>query len=82
MKGNGRAQGKGFSCVMAVLVAAMLILAAKTAYDYWYYWNGPVTSVLADAEAYLAGVPHTSVHLKAFGMTGSTTKRLRLAVLR
>ena len=44
-------QGKGFSCVMAVLVAAMLILAAKTAYDYWYYWSGPVTGVLADAEA-------------------------------
>ena len=55
MKGNSQTQGKGFSCVMAVLVAAMLILAAKTAYDYWYYWNGPVTSVLADAEAYLAG---------------------------
>jgi len=44
-------QGKGFSCVMAVLVAAMLILAAKTAYDYWYYWNGPVTGGHADAKA-------------------------------
>ena len=36
---------------MAVLVAAMLILAAKTAYDYWYYWNGPVTGGHADAKA-------------------------------
>jgi hypothetical protein len=49
-------QGKGFSCVMAVLVAAMLILAAKTAYDYWIDWNGPVTGAHADAkaEAYFA----------------------------
>jgi hypothetical protein len=56
MKGNGRTQGKGFSCVMAVLVAAMLILAAKTAYDFWYFWNGPATGAhaVAEAEAYLA----------------------------
>jgi len=49
-------QGKGFSCVMSVLVAAMLVLAAKTAYDYWYYWNDPVTGGHADAkaEAYFA----------------------------
>jgi hypothetical protein len=56
LKGNGRFQGKGFSCVVAVLVAALLILAAKTAYDYWNYWNGPVKDALADAkaEAYFA----------------------------
>jgi hypothetical protein len=56
LKGNGRFQGKGFSCVVAVLVAALLILAAKTAYDYWNYWNGPVNDALADAkaEAYFA----------------------------
>jgi hypothetical protein len=56
MKGNGRTQGKGFSCVMAILVAALLILAAKTAYDYWNYWDGPVKGAHADAkaEAYFA----------------------------
>ena len=53
LKGNGRTQGIGFSCVMAVLVAALLILAAKTVYD---YKNGSVTDALADAtaEAYFA----------------------------
>jgi hypothetical protein len=49
LKGNGQTQGKGFICVMAVLVAALLILAAKTAYDYWNYWNVPVKDALADA---------------------------------
>jgi hypothetical protein len=54
IKGNG--QGKGFSCVMAVLVAALLILAAKTVYD---YRNGSITDALADAtaEAYFAERP-------------------------
>ena len=52
MKGNGRTQGKGFNCVVAVLVAALLILAAKTAYDYWSYWNVPRKD--AKAEAYFA----------------------------
>jgi hypothetical protein len=53
MKGNGRTQRKGFSCVMAVLVAALLILAAKTVYD---NRNGLVKGALADAtaEAYFA----------------------------
>jgi hypothetical protein len=48
LKGNGSTQGIGFSSVMAVLVAALLILAAKTVYD---YRNVPVTSALADATA-------------------------------
>src|SRR6516165_10785528 len=48
LKGNGRTQGIGFSCVMAVLVAALLILAAKTVYDYKI---GSVTDALADATA-------------------------------
>jgi hypothetical protein len=51
MKGNSRTQGKGFSCVMAILVAALLILAAKTAYDYWNYWDIPVKGAHADARA-------------------------------
>ena len=53
LKGNGRTQGIGFSCVMAVLVAALLILAGKTLYDYKI---GSVTDALADAtaEAYFA----------------------------
>ena len=52
LKGNGRTQGKSFNCVVAVLVAALLILAAKTAYDYWSYWNVPHKD--AKAEAYFA----------------------------
>ena len=46
-------QGNGFICAMAVLVAALLILAAKTVYDYKI---GSVTDALADAtaEAYFA----------------------------
>ena len=56
LKGNDRTQGKGFSRVVAVPVAALLILAAKSAYDYWNYWSGPVKDALADAkaEAYFA----------------------------
>jgi hypothetical protein len=34
MKGKGQTQGKGFGYVMAVPVAVLLILAAKTVYDY------------------------------------------------
>jgi hypothetical protein len=52
LKGTGQTQGRGFICVMAVLVAAMLILAAKTAYDNWIYWNVPFKD--AKAEAYFA----------------------------
>src|SRR5215831_3171927 len=46
-------QGNGFICAMAVLVAALLVLAPKTVYD---YRNSPVTDALADAtaEAYFA----------------------------
>jgi hypothetical protein len=53
LKGNGQTQGKGLICVMAVLVAALLILAAKTVYNYRI---GLVTGTLADAtaEAYFA----------------------------
>ena len=49
-------QGNGFICAMAVLVAALLVLAAKTVYD---YRNGPVADALADAtaEAYFAEGP-------------------------
>jgi hypothetical protein len=53
LKSSGGTQGKGFSCVMAVLVAAMLILAAKTAYDYWNHWKVPFND--ANAKAYSAG---------------------------
>ena len=41
-------QGNGFICAMAVLVAALLVLAAKTVYD---YRNGPVADAFADATA-------------------------------
>jgi hypothetical protein len=53
MKGKDRAQGIGFSCVMAVGIAALLIVAAKTVYD---YRNGPVKGLQADARtaAYFA----------------------------
>jgi hypothetical protein len=56
MLGNGRARKNGFSYVMAVLMAALLIVAAKSAYD---YGNGPVESALADArmETYFAEHP-------------------------
>ena len=53
MKGKGRTQGKGFNFLMAVAMAALLILAAKTASDYWIDW---VKGALADTrtEAYFA----------------------------
>jgi hypothetical protein len=38
MKSKGRTQGKGFSYMMAVAMAALFILAAKTASDYWNDW--------------------------------------------
>jgi hypothetical protein len=34
MKGRGRTQGKGFGYVMAVPMAALVIVAANTVYDY------------------------------------------------
>ena len=53
MKGKGRTQGKGFSYVMALGMAALVIVAAKTVYD---YRNGLVKGALADAriERYFA----------------------------
>ncbi len=45
MKGN---QGKGFSCVMAVPAAALLLVAAKTVSD---YRNAPVRAAYAAARA-------------------------------
>ena len=56
MKGKGRTQGKGFSYVMAVAMAALLIVAAKTLFD---YGNGPVRRAHADArtETYFAEHP-------------------------
>ena len=53
MKGKGRTQGKGFNFLMAVAMAALLVLAAKTASDYWNDW---VKGAQADArtEAYFA----------------------------
>src|SRR6516225_2485983 len=53
MKGKGRTQGKGFNYVVAVAMAALVILAAKTASDYWNDW---VKGAEADArtEAYFA----------------------------
>jgi hypothetical protein len=55
LKGNDRTQGKGFSCVMAVLAAALLIVAAKTAYD---YRNTPIKDALADVKAAQYFVEH------------------------
>jgi len=53
MKGKGRIQGKGFSYVVAVAMTALVIVAAKTASDYWIDW---VKGALADTrtEAYFA----------------------------
>ena len=53
MKGKGRTQGKGFSYVVAVAMAALVIVAAKTASDYWNDW---VKGALVDArtETYFA----------------------------
>jgi hypothetical protein len=53
MKGKGRTQGKGFGYVMAVPMAALLIVAAKTVYD---YRNAPFESAHANArtETYFA----------------------------
>jgi hypothetical protein len=53
MKGTGRTQGKGFSFVVAVAMAAPFILAAKTASDYRDDW---IKGAQADARtaAYLA----------------------------
>src|ERR1700740_2688676 len=52
MKGNGT-QGKGFNYVMAAAMAALLIVAAKTVYD---YGNGPVKAAHAEVrtERYFA----------------------------
>ena len=56
-------------------MAALVIVAAKTADNYRNDW-------LKGARVSSPSIPDPSVHLKAFGMTGSRTKRLGLAVLR
>jgi hypothetical protein len=47
MKGNGRTQARGFSLAMAVSMAALLFVVAKTVYDYRI---GPIKDALADAQ--------------------------------
>jgi hypothetical protein len=56
MKSKGRTQGKGFSYVMAVAMAALVIVAAKTVFD---YGNGLVKRAHAAArtETYFAEHP-------------------------
>src|ERR1700758_2603879 len=56
MKGNGWTKGKGFSFLMAASVAAILIVTAKTVYDYGV---SPVRGEVADAKkaAYFAAHP-------------------------
>jgi hypothetical protein len=56
MKGKGRTQGKGFSYIMAVAMAALFILAAKTASDYRNEW-GKGAQADARTEAYFAEHP-------------------------
>jgi hypothetical protein len=53
MKGKGRTQGKGVSYLMAVAMAALLVVAAKTVYD---YGASPVKAAQANSriEAYFA----------------------------
>jgi hypothetical protein len=53
MKGKGWTQGKGFSYVMAVPMAALVIVAATNVYDYRSHW---VKKAHANArtEAYVA----------------------------
>jgi hypothetical protein len=58
VKGEDRTRKRAFISVMALLVAALLIVAAKTAYD---YGNAPLKDALADAqvEQYFAEHPGT-----------------------
>jgi hypothetical protein len=53
MKGNGQTQQKGFSFLMAFSLAALLVVTAKTVYD---YRSAPIAAALADAKtvAYFA----------------------------
>ena len=51
MKGKGLTQGKGFGYVMAVPVALLLIVAAKTVYD---SSNAPFTHANARTQTYFA----------------------------
>jgi len=81
LKGNGRTQGIGFSCVMAVLVAALLILAGKTVYDYKSVRSQTRLQTLRQRHTSLS-VPDPSAHLQAFGMTGSAMNGSRSAVSR
>ena len=53
MKGKARTQGRGFSYVVALAMAALVIVAAKTASDYWDDWvKGPLVD--ARTETYFA----------------------------
>jgi hypothetical protein len=56
VKAEDRTRKRAFISVMALLVAALFIVAAKTAYD---YGNAPLTDALADAkvEQYFAEHP-------------------------
>ncbi len=57
MKGKRRTQGKGFSYMMAAAMAALFILAAKTASDYWNDWVKGAAHADARTEAYFAAHP-------------------------
>jgi hypothetical protein len=56
VKGEDRTRKRAFISVMALMVAALLIVAAKAAYD---YGNAPIKDALADAkvEQYFAEHP-------------------------
>ena len=81
MKGEDRTRKRAFISVLALLVAALLIVAAKTAYDYGI---APLKDALADAqvEQYFAEHPGTFCTFEGVWQAGNMTKQLRLAVLR
>jgi len=56
MKGKGHTQGKGFGYMMAVPMAVLLIVAAKTVYDYANapFGNAPFQGINARPATYLA----------------------------
>ena len=75
-----KGQQTGFNSVVAVGMAALFIVAAKTADDYRNAW---VKGAQADArtETYFAEHSGSFCAFEGVGMTGRTTKRSRLAVL-
>ena len=79
MTGKDRTQGKGFGYVMAVPMAALLIVAAKTVYD---YGSAPFKGADARTETTFAEHSVPFCVMRVFGITGKKTKRLRLAALR